>query len=274
MARTRTGNKRTLPAEVHRARRRGLVRGVAVAFLRLLGAIAVVATTFGGVIAAYLWLTTTPHLAVRDVRFEGNAQARLESLVELARIKTGTNLWRIDTAGIERRLSRHPWIRTAHVRREWPAGLSIHLVEHQARAMAVHDGIYLVDERGTTFKTLEAATDPKGLPVITGLDGEMSPAVLQARLLEALAVLDLWNKNPGRRPLAEIHRDPVRGLSLTLAETKEAPPLVAHLGRTDLGPRMKRLDQLLQLLFERGEQPREVFVEGHTRPQWVVARVD
>ncbi|MDF1563819.1 MAG: FtsQ-type POTRA domain-containing protein [Deltaproteobacteria bacterium] len=274
MARTSTGNRRVQPAEVKKARRRGVFRAVVLSAARLLAALTVVTLTFGGVIAGYLWLTSTPHLAVRDVRFAGNHRARLDQLADLARIRPGTNLWRIDGDEIEARLESHPWIRHAHVRKDWPAGLSIEVEEHVAKAIAVQGGLYLVDGEGTIFKNFDPGSDPRGLPVITGLDTEASAAELREPLRQALAVLAAWNEIEGRRPLAEIHRDPVRGTSLTLAESDAAPPLVAHLGRNELGARMKRLDHLLLLLSERGEAPREVFVEGHTRPQWVVARVE
>ncbi len=274
MIRTRTGNRRCLPAAERKARRRArLVSGLRLA-LHLVAVLTVIVATFSGVVAGYLWLTTTPELALREVRFTGNRRTPLSALAEVAGLKPGTNLFLVDLEGVEARLRRLPWIRAVDARREWPHGLSVTVVEYRARAMVVHGGIYLVDAQGRPFKRWDPASDPRDLPVVSGIDAGASGARLEAEIRDALAVLDRWRSRKGRRAVAEVHVDAVRGYSLTLAEDEKHPPLVLHLGRDALEARMRRSDRLLALLDARGETPKELFVEGHTRPQWVVARVE
>lgn len=271
-------NKRRQDPEIARAKVRGAAARTAGFVLRLTAAAIVVAGTFSAVIATYLWMTSAPRFAVREVDIEGNHHATLAELAPLTGLTRGTNIFRVDTAAVAARIEGHPWVRTAVVRRAFPSTVRITVREHRAVALVALGGLYLVDAHGQVFKRAGDG-DPMDLPVITGLtrgDGAAGRAALSAGVARALAVARTWRASPMARVahLAEIHLDPVQGVSVTSDPGDGSPPLVAHLGHHDLLRRLLRLHQLLDVLSARGQRPKEVFLDNHTRPQWVVARVD
>ena len=161
------------------------------------------------------------------------------------------------------------------MRRELPRSIVITLEERVPKALVALDDLYLVDDHGEPFKRAEPG-DPLDLPVVTGLS-ESDDTPLRPQLEKALAFEDLFAKSALSKTaeLSEIHLDPVRGLSITVSQRSGAPaPVVAHLGTTDRPRRLARLARLWKLLAEKGDHPKEVFLDNRTRPQWVVARVE
>lgn len=257
------------------------IQGAALGVLRFLGrlflAVMVVGGVFGAVIGIYVWTTTTPRFAVREVRIEGNRRASLDELAPLTGLRAGTSIFLVDLDEAVRGLESHPWVRRADARREFPGRIQVSLEEHTPLAMVSLGALYLVDEAAQPFKRVQPG-DSLDLPIITGIDEEAAArGEAPALLAPALAFLDLWSRSTLSKTveLSEIHMSPVRGLAVTLVRKDgETPPVVTHLGRDDHARRLVRLDQLWTLLSGRGEHPKEVFLDNRTRPQWVVARVD
>jgi len=272
-------NKRRKDPTVARAKVRGAARSAFGFAARLLGAAVVVTGTFAAVIATYLWMTTSPRFAVREVAIVGNHHATLAELAPLTGLSQGTNIFLVDPAAVAYKRQAHPWVRTAVVRREFPSTVKVTVTEHRAVALVALGGLYLADARGQVFKRA-AVGDPMSLPVVTGLkrgEGGAGRAALATGVRRALTVAAAWRHSPMARvaELSEIHLDPVAGVSLTAAVADgDGPPVVVHLGHHHLVRRLLRLHQLWTALSARGQRPKEVFLDNHTRPQWVVARVD
>lgn len=248
-----------------RALRHG-VRSAGLVFARLFLATAVVGVTFAAVIGGYLWGTSSPRFSVRDVHVEGAKRASIPQLAELTGIESATNIFLVNPADCARRIETHPWVRRATVRRDFPGTVYIDIEEHDPVALIALGPLYLVDRQGVVFKRVSWG-DPVDFPVITGLmAGDPTGP--------ALDVLDAWRVSAASQQLAEIHLDPLHGAILTLAADEEGPPIVVHLGHQEFPRRLQKLRQLTAVLSERGERPKEVFLDNHTRPQWVVARVD
>lgn len=272
-------NVRRRDREAARAKVRGAAGSTLVFLGRLVAASLVVAGTFAGVIAVYLWATSTPRFAVTDVRVQGNHQARLSELVPLIGIRRGTNVFLVDTAQAAARIESHPWVASASVRRELPSRVVVTVREHRAVALVSLGALYLVGEHGEIFKRAVPG-DPMDLPVITGIatpDTGTDPAATRSSVAQALAVIARWRASSvaRRARLSEVHLDPVQGASVTASmRGGDGTPFVAHLGHGDLDRRLDRLDRLCLALSRRGQVPSEVFLDNHARPQWVVARVD
>ncbi len=275
----RKSNKRRTDPTVARDKVRGAARSAFGFVARLLGAAVVVAGTFAAVIATYLWMTTSSRFAVREVDIAGNHHATLAELAPLTGLAQGTNLFLVNADEVAARLESHPWVRTAVVRRVFPSTVQVTVDEHHAVALVALGGLYLADAEGQVFKRAVPG-DPMGLPVITGLkrgEGEAGRAALEAGVRQALTVARDWRHSPMAKVarLSEIHLDPLAGVSLTAAgDAGDGKPMVVHLGHHDLVRRLLRLHQLWTTLSARGQRPQEVFLDNHTRPQWVVARVD
>lgn len=258
-------------------------RGTAAFVARLVAALTVVVGTFAGVVGLWWWSTSTPVLAIKSVEIDGNGRAAVSELAPLTGIEPGTNILRLETRATKKSIESHPWIRQASVRRELPDKVRIVVTEWKPRALVALDRMYLVARDGTVFKRAIPG-DPMDLPVITGLspaEGAEAQATLNRKLKRALEVLDYWQaadagESDGGLPgltLAEIHVDALRGMSLTLTG-ESGVPVIAHLGHERFGQRLGRLAALHSWLADQGDQPKEVFLDNHTRPQWVVARVD
>ncbi|WP_130472651.1 cell division protein FtsQ/DivIB, partial [Candidatus Magnetaquicoccus inordinatus] len=73
---------------------------------------------------------------------------------------------------VQSRLEAMPWIRSVHVKRQFPSTLLIRVVEKRAVGMVREgDRLFLVDEYGATVKPMEKE-DPLMLPIIVSAPGE------------------------------------------------------------------------------------------------------
>jgi len=109
---------------------------------------------------------------VERVAFEGATETDVPSLRHLADLRNGTTMWGVDLDAVERGVERHPWVREAHARREWPDTVVVEIVEHHAAAL-LHDGgrLLVVSDEGRPF--LPADARHLDLPHLTGFAGEL-----------------------------------------------------------------------------------------------------
>jgi cell division septal protein FtsQ len=207
-------------------------------------------------------VVASPRFALRQLRIDPSTHLTREQIAALTGVSTGDRLITLDTDAVAARLAAHPWIASARVRRELPSTLVINLVERRAAAVALMGGPYLVDESGHAFKpaTLD---ETDGLVVLTGVSREQYAGlreVSESAFHEALA-LNAAYQHPdslataraartrvGRPPLSEIHIDPRNGFSLFLYEGGGE----IRLGRSELGEKLARLDEILAALGPRG----------------------
>jgi cell division protein FtsQ len=225
---------------LHGAFRRGLV------VLKALAAVAVLAGAAWAGQQAVRHVVASPRFAVREVRVSETTRVREEDVLELAAVAPGDRLLSIDTDAVAVRVASHPWIASAHVRRELPSVLAIDVTERSAAAVAVLGGLYLLDESGHPFKraTLDEAD---GLVSITGISRQQYAAFRDASAAayrEALALLDEYrspDSSKTRPPLSEIHIDPHYGFSLVLYDGGAE----IRLGRGDYTDKLERLDRIL-----------------------------
>lgn len=116
---------------------------------------------------------------VATVTVSGSARVGAAPVVELAAIKAGTPLARLDDAGIARRVGRLPAVRTVQVRRDWPRAVRIIVQERVPAAVrAQGSGFVLVDRTGVAFDTV--ARRPQGLPLVTAPLGAGASALRAA----------------------------------------------------------------------------------------------
>ena len=184
----------------------------------------------------------------------------------LAGVHPGDRLLAVDPDAVASRLTTHPWIASARVRRELPSTLSIEVTERRAVGAALMGALYLVDEAGHPFKraTFEEAD---GLPVITGVTREQYAWVRptgEAVFREALAVLAAYAKDAdgavvARPKLSEIHVDPRLGFTLVLLDGGGE----VRLGRGNTIAKLERFDRIVAALGPRGSAAlTTVFLDG------------
>jgi cell division protein FtsQ len=193
----------------------------------------------------------SPRFAVRDVAVGPTEHVTPEEVAELAGVKPGDKLLAVDPDAVAARLTTHPWILAARVRRDLPATLSIEVTERRAVATALLGALYLLDEGGRPFKRATFA-EADGLPVITGVSRDQYAAVRatsEAVFRQALALYAAYQDGHPERPrLSEVHVDPRAGFTLVLFDGSGE----IRLGRGDFPAKLDRLDRIFAALGPRG----------------------
>ena len=230
--------------------------------VKLAAAVAALAGAAYGVRLAAARVVASPRFALRELRVSPSAHLDREQLVALAAVNDGDPLLALDTDVVAARLTKHPWIASARVRRELPSTLVIEVTERHAVAVAVIGALYLIDEAGHAFKqaTLEEA---EGLIVLTGVSRaayvgvrEASEAVFREAIglyaaykhPDSLALARQNRSHVARPPLSEIHIDPRNGFALFLLEGGGE----IRLGLGDMSEKLARLDEVLNELGPKG----------------------
>ena len=200
-----------------------------------------------------VWLATSPRFDVKHFSAPERHWLPQVSLAERLQIDPPINLFRYDTEAAEARLEASPWVKRASVKRAFPDGLSVEIVENEPAAVALIGELYLVGDDGVPFKraTMREAAS-LGLVIVTGIsrdDYRKDEERAASRVAAAIAVASLWSADSKHFRLAEVNVDVVRGF--TLVAERGAP--VVRLGEGEperLAARVRLFDQTWAALNE------------------------
>ncbi|HEX6436089.1 MAG TPA: FtsQ-type POTRA domain-containing protein [Candidatus Binatia bacterium] len=201
-------------------------------------------------VAVRRFIFENPYFAVGEIQVRGSDKVRGNEIISMAGLRHGINLWSIDPAKIEKKVSQHPWVRRVLVRREFPRRVVIEVEERRPKAIVAVGKLYYVDADGVLFKEV-AQGENVGFPMLTGIRteelGSFDPAV-RRRIQDALRLGDLMAKDS--HALSEIHFDaPDRLVVYTIAH-----PVAIHMGWGDWEGKLQRLDRVMTLW--RGKEER------------------
>ena len=188
---------------------------------------------------------------MRDFAIGPSAHVSDEELTALTGVRLGDRLLAVDPDAVAARLTTHPWILTARVRRELPSTLSIEVTERRAVATALLGALYLLDDGGPPVQARHvrrgrrAAGHHRRQPrsVRRRADDQRGGVPAGAGLFSTYA-----EGHPERPKLSEIHVDPRAGFSLVLFEGSGE----VRLGRGDFDGKLARLDRIFAALGPRG----------------------
>lgn len=169
-----------------------------------------------------------PYFVINHVAIHGVGPALTpDDVTAWLGLGDSTTVWEATPAAVRERLEAHPFIAAAAVKRIFPGRLEIVVHERQPKAIAVLGDLFYVDRGGATFGPLRP-TDPRNLPVITGLDADAPGGTRNWMLRRALRLLRRCEPSAGvvaaataRRPdgrapcvgpISEVHVDPEDGL--------------------------------------------------------------
>jgi len=229
---------------------RAIGRGFATAgkVLAVIGFV-VASTQAGRLIVRHV--IASPRFAVRDIAVGPTDHVSAEEIMALAGVRPGDRLLAVDPDAVAARLTTHPWILAARVRRDLPSTLSIDVTERSAVASTLLGALYLLDGDGRPFKRATFA-EADGLPVITGVSRDQygaARATSEAVFRQALELMATYSEGHPERPkLSEVHVDPRAGFSLVLLEGGGQ----IRLGRGDFADKLARLDGIVAALGPRG----------------------
>ena len=182
MTGSRTSARRPAPSAVRfpeqRTRRRRL-RGIIYGLAAVLAVAAV-----GGAVWLLGWSDVTK---LETVRVEGTDSPLADQVLSVAAAQVGSQLIRVDTTALGKRVAELPEISAVSVERSWPRTLVV-AVTPRVAAATIGDGDtwWLVDETGALFGRTNA--QPSDLPV---LDAPVTDAAEATRAVGVAVLTDL-----------------------------------------------------------------------------------
>jgi cell division protein FtsQ len=223
---------------------------------------------------AYRFLTTTTRFAIERVEVQGSHRYGESDLLALAGIARGSNLFGVDLALAEQKLTADPWIESAHVARKLPDGLSITVEELTAAALASIDGtLYLVTRQGRPIKPLQDG-DFNDYPVVTGVAGEQlgnDRKLAVERLANGITLIEQYK----RLPVSQAFPPQEVALSLDgrVNMVVGVPAITLQLGRGNFRQKLLMGARIIGSVRAKGELPGIVFLDNEAHPERVVVRM-
>jgi cell division protein FtsQ len=124
------------------------------------------------ILAGYRHTQSGAQFAVKTIEIDGAKHTPRAALDAITRRYAGTNLFKIDIAGVRRDFGALAWVRRVDIEEKVPDTLRIRIVERTPVALVMSDGpVRYVDADGVTFAELSAAVGDADLPVIGNARG-------------------------------------------------------------------------------------------------------
>ena len=174
------------PADVARIRRNQR-RIQVLRILRTGGRMIVVVGLIAGALSLYRHTQSDSRFAVKTIEVVGAVHTPRASIDAITRRYVGTNLFKIEIAGLQRELRTLGWVVRIEAEKKLPDTLRIRIVERAPMAL-VHrgEGFAYLDENGLTFADLSPLVGDQDLPLIEGASGgELSRSIALVRDLRA-----------------------------------------------------------------------------------------
>lgn len=228
---------------------------------RKLGRYVVLATillsflVFGGVDLVLKRFQGIEYFKVTNISISG------ESVLSKSEVRTitgiiahQTSLLGLEIVEMENKLLSNPWISSAIIRRDWPSGIEIDIVENRPLALlhintAKGTELQYIDKNGRSFLSLI----PGGkvdYPVVTGLSELNDKAMKSAALKEVLIFLNKAKRNDPHLPvqsLSEVHVTKEGDLVVYLVEY----PFPIFFGNGNTKRKYGRLVEVLKALYKK-----------------------
>jgi cell division protein FtsQ len=223
---------------------------------------------------AYRFLTTTTRFAIERVEVQGSHRYGESDLLALGGIARGANLFGVDLAAAEKKLTEDPWIESAHVARKLPDGLSITVEELTASALAAIDGtLYLVTREGRPIKPLGEG-DFNDYPVVTGIAAEQlanDRNLALERIASGLALIEQYKRLPVSQAF------PPQEVALSLDGRVHmivgVPAITLQMGHGNFRQKLLMAARIIGNVRAKGELPGIVFLDNEAHPERVVVRM-
>lgn len=253
-AAVRVGGGRRAAASRRRTERAGRAFiPLALSGVLLLG-IAAVAAVF------YQTAAGSPFFRVRNIDIRGNARTSTEDIRRVVAADTEkTGVWNSDIAAIKAKLEKFPFVRSAALSRELPAGIRVDVTERVPAAIVrLKAGDHLVDTEGTI---LVPAGGEKDLPfALIGWDEAKSEKAQNdnlARLKLYAKMVDEWRQFDLASRVKVVDLTNVREPSATIEDSGRA--IAVFVAKDNLG---KSLRSAIEAVAGKGSKVRSVDAAG------------
>jgi cell division septal protein FtsQ len=232
------------------------VLGYVPAFLKVLAAIVVGIVMFAGYRAA----ASASFFQVRRVEVQGTSRVSADEVqLQVRREVEKSGVWKADLAGINARLEKLPWVRTAVVSRVLPDSVRVRITERVPRAVArtasgrfrwVDDDAVLLGEMLPTDQM-----PPFFLRGLNEDDPEGARAENRERVAKFIALQQAWDAAGLSERVSEVNVIDVRDIRAQLAG--DDSHIEVRLGSQDHG---KRLKDALEVLDAQRQSPRGALI--------------
>ncbi len=152
-----------------------------------------------GAVFVYDFVVQSPLFMIREIKVSGNDRVTQEEILALCGLDKTENIFRLNVPAVEKKLSAHPWIESASVKRESFSGILIRITEQRALAVANIENIIrvVINTQGIPFKEYEPERDHLGgVPVISGLDLTLSGSSYEFQGPLFQSIMEFLNTNP------------------------------------------------------------------------------
>lgn len=136
------------------------------------------------------WVTHSVIFAARELSITGNRHLSQQDVLRIAGLDSRSNVLWLSPGGVEARLERNPWVRSAHVSRTLPSTLRVQIEERSAAAVVV-PGRFLVATDGTVLGVVGPHADypliyaPRQAPAVGGRIAPSTPGLVVIAALPA-----------------------------------------------------------------------------------------
>jgi cell division protein FtsQ len=222
-------------------------------YLRPLGKIAFgltgAALVYGVLFLAWRALGTVTFFRVKTVEVSSTRRLSRDEILAMAGVEPGRDLLRMNLKRMGEQIAQNPWVETVRIRRYYPDGLSISIVEREPLAVVNMGFFYYLDKKGTVFKVLNQG-DRLDYPVVTGFSEEdlgSDPAGTKEALQATCELLKILREKGAfiLADVSEIHYD--KGYGFTLFTASGGLPV--KIGAGDFSGKIERFAKIYQELM-------------------------
>ena len=188
-----------------------------------------------------------------------------------------SNLLRLDTAEVERKIAENPLVSSVRVERDWPSSVIVRVNEHEPFAMVYRQGekddsgLFYMNRDGEVFIRVGAGMDID-LPVITGLERVKEEERRRQALTDILGFLRQTQKNNPNLPMqavSEMHVNDIGELVIFLVEY----PFPIFFGRGKAETKYNRLVKVLEVLYKKQEKEMQISRVEYIRMDYLEDKV-
>ena len=210
-------------------------------------------------------LKDSSYFHVRKMIFKGCENAKEEDLCKLSGVIGKESLFSVDPREIAKNISRHPWVKEASVKKQFPDKLNVYVEEREPIAMVNLDNLYYIDKEGVIFKKLEKEDDTDYL-IITGLNEEEAfsdDIDGKDNIFQAISLIDMLSKRGAfsDKNVSEINLCDDKGI--ILFTYNDAIPI--KVGARFSNNRFDRLERVFKELKKKSIRPEYIDIDYDKR---------
>jgi cell division protein FtsQ len=230
--------------------------GYVPAFLKVVMAIVIGVVLF----ASYRAAASASFFQIHKVEVQGTSRVSADEVQALVRKEAEkTGVWNADLKGLNARLERLPWVRTAVVSRVLPDGLRVRIIERLPRAVVrtASGRFRWIDDDAVLLGEM-LPTDQMPSFFLRGLnedDPEGARAENRERVAKFVSLLQAWDASGLSERVSEVNVIDVRDIRAQLAG--DDSHIEVRLGSQDYG---KRLKDALEVLDAQRQSPRGALI--------------